>query len=37
MITISITKVDNILILIGVDWKKYEKDFSLRTDAVWEK
>ncbi|KAM3133713.1 hypothetical protein pb186bvf_014122 [Paramecium bursaria] len=21
----------------GVDWKRYEKDFSLRTDAVWEK
>ena len=21
----------------GVNWKKYEKDFILRTDAVWEK
>ena len=22
---------------IGVDWSKYQKDFTLRTDAVWEK
>ena len=21
----------------GVEWKYYEKDFILRTDAVWEK
>lgn len=21
----------------NVDWKQYEKDFILRTDAVWEK
>jgi hypothetical protein len=21
----------------GIDFKEYEKDFSLRTDAVWEK
>ena len=21
----------------NVDWRKYEKDFILRTDAVWEK
>lgn len=22
---------------VGIDWKSYEKDFTLRTDAVWEK
>lgn len=21
----------------GKNWKEYEKDFTLRTDAVWEK
>ena len=21
----------------GINWKDYEKDFHLRTDAVWEK
>ena len=21
----------------GIDWKSYQKDFLLRTDAVWEK
>ena len=21
----------------GVDWRQYDKDFILRTDAVWEK
>lgn len=27
----------NFIQLLGVNWKDYEKDFSLRTDAVWEK
>lgn len=27
----------NFIQYLGVNWKDYEKDFSLRTDAVWEK
>lgn len=36
MATISQAGVD-ICIIEGVNWQDYEKDYALRTDAVWEK